>query len=109
MYNERHNSNNSVISAQLSVTVEKLDATAYIGYIPSFDIPFTSPSEEKASEIAKGLINALFTKWLNTGGVKFFKEKLKEYKFFNPSNKRIEFEHFVPTKSFQIQQELNVI
>ena len=98
----------SIITAQLSVTVERLDASAYIGYIPSFDIPFTSPSEEKASEIAKGLINALFTKWLKTGGVTLFKKKLEEYKFFKPS-RRIEFEHFVPNKSFQIKEELHVV
>jgi hypothetical protein len=98
----------SIITAQLSVTVERLDASSYIGYIPSFDIPFTSPNEEKAREIAKGLIKALFTKWLKTGGVTLFKEKLKEYNFFKPS-RRIEFEHFVPNKSFQIQEELHVV
>lgn len=99
----------SVITAQLSVTVERLDSSAYIGYIPSFDIPFTSPSEEKAGEIAKGLINELFKKWLKIGGLTFFKEKVEEYKFFKYSSSRVQFEHFVPNKSFQIQQELHVV
>lgn len=99
----------SIITAQLSVTVERLDASAYIGYIPSFDIPFTSPNEEKAGEIAKGLINALFEKWIKIGGIKLFKEKLQEYKFFKHSSTRVQFEHFVPNNSFQIHQELHVI
>ena len=99
----------NIISAQLSVTVEKLDGSSYIGYIPSFDIPFTSPSEDKSGDIARGLIDALFTKWLKTGGLILFIEKLEEYKFFKPSSKRIEFEHFVPNKSFQIKQELHVV
>ncbi len=81
----------SIISAQLSVTVERIDSTAYIGYIPSFDIPFTSPNEEKAGEIAKGLVNALFEKWIKVGGLKLFKEKLQEYKFFNYSSTRVQF------------------
>jgi hypothetical protein len=98
----------STIIAQLSVTVEKTESSSYIGYIPSFDIPFTSPSEEKSKEIAKGLINALFTRWLKQGGVELFIAKLEEYKFFKPT-KRIEFEHFVPNKSFQILEELHVI
>lgn len=100
----------NVISVQLSVSVERIeDSTAYIGHIPSFDIPFTSPSKEKAVEIANGLVKALFTKWLKIGGVNYLIEKLEEYKFFKYSLKRTEFEHFVPTKSFQIKQELHVV
>jgi len=100
---------NSMISAQLSVTVERIDDSAFIGYIPSFDIPFTSPSEEKAHDIAKGLIQALFEKWLKMGGLSLFNEKMEEYKFFKNASSRVQFEHFVPYKSFQIQQELHVI
>ena len=97
------------ITAKLSVTIERIDASIYVGHIPSFDIPFTSPSEEKASEIAKGLINALFTKWLKMGNLTHFKEKLEQYKFYKHSqSSRAQFEHFVPTKSFQIQQEFHV-
>lgn len=99
----------NVISVQLSVSVERIDASAYIGHIPSFDIPFTSPSKEKAVEIANGLVKALFTKWLKIGGVNYLIEKLEEYKFFKYSVNRTEFEHFVPTKSFQIKQELHVV
>lgn len=97
-----------VITAQISVTIERLDSTSFIGHIPSFGIPFTSPSEEKAGEIAKGLIKALFNRWLESGGIDLFKNKLEEYKFLKPS-RRIEFEHFVSKKSFQICEELHVI
>jgi hypothetical protein len=96
------------IIAQLSVAVEKTESSSYIGYIPSFDIPFTSPRGEKSMEIAKGLIDDLFTRWLKQGGLELFIAKPEEYKFFKPS-KRIEFEHFVPKKSFQILEELHVI
>jgi hypothetical protein len=98
-----------IITAQLSVTIERINDSVYVGHIPSFDIPFTSPDEEKAREIATGLVNALFTKWLKTGNLTLFKEKLKEYKFFKHSQSHsAQFEHFVPNKSFQIQQELHV-
>lgn len=99
----------NIISVQLSVSVEQIDSSAYIGHIPSFDIPFTSPSKEMAVEIANGLVKALFTKWLKIGGVKYLIEKLEEYKFFKYSLNRTEFEHFVPIKSFQIKQELHVV
>lgn len=99
----------NIISVQLSVSVERIDDSAYIGHIPSFDIPFTSPNKEKAVEIANGLVKALFTKWLKIGGVNYLIEKLEEYKFFKYSLNRTEFEHFVPTKSFQIKQELHVV
>lgn len=68
------------IIAQLSIVLEKKD-DAYVGYIPSFDIPFTSPNKENASEIARGLVNALFTMWLKNGQMALFVEKLKKYKF----------------------------
>jgi hypothetical protein len=101
---------NGTIKAEMSVAIERLEASVYIGYIPSFDLPFTSPTEEKASEIAKGLVNALFTKWLEIGNLTLFKEKLEEYKFFkHPQSSFSQFEHFVPNKSFQIQQELHVV
>ena len=102
--------NKGIITAQLSVTIERLDDSAFIGYIPSFDIPFTSPNEEKASEIAKGLIDALFSKWLKSGSITLFYEKLEQYKFFKDSQSNsAQFEHFVPNKSFQIQQEFHVV
>ncbi|MCC9018678.1 hypothetical protein [Flavobacterium lipolyticum] len=97
------------ITARLSVTVKKLDSS-YIGYIPSFDIPFTSPSEEKVSEIAKGLINVLFKRWLEKGKIDFFKEKLEKHKF-SPHDRfhQVRFEHSTPSKSIQFKEELYVV
>ncbi len=98
----------SSIKAQLSVSVERIDTTSWVGYIPSFDIPFTSPNEDKAKEIASGLIKALFANWLNMGGIALFEQKLLESKFFKPTN-RLAFEYDVPKKSFQIQEEFDVV
>jgi hypothetical protein len=100
----RHNK----IIARLSITVKRIDSS-YIGYIPSLDIPFTSPSEEKASEIAKGLVNALFVRWLEKGKLDLFREKLEENKF-SPHYRfhQARFEHKAPAKSIKIQEELHV-
>lgn len=94
------------IIVQISFTVEKTD-NAYIGYIPSFDIPFTSPTQEKAGEIAGGLIRALFTRWLNTGKVEFLKKKLEKFNFSPKTQSH--FEHTAIAKSIRIQEELYVV
>ena len=96
------------IRAQLSVTVEPIDTTGFIGHIPSFDIPFTSPSEDKAREMARGLIKALFAKRLTMGGIDLFEQKLTENKFYK-SPSHLTYEHVVTTKSFQIQEEFDVV
>lgn len=97
------------ISVQISFTVKKLDR-AYLGYIPSFDLPFTSPTEEKAGEIAGGLIKALFNKWLNAGKVEFLKQKLEKFKFSSKSQlSDTRFEHSAPGESLRIREELYVI
>lgn len=97
---------NGVIFAQLSVTIEQVDSI-YIGYIPSFDLPFTSPTKEKAKEIAKGLINALFKKWYHLG---VFEQKLMQYKFNKSQSISLEqFENIVHKKSFQFKQQVDVV
>ena len=99
---------NKVI-VQISFTVKKSD-TAFIGYIPSFDIPFTSPTEEKASEIAGGLIRTLFNRWLTTGKIEFLKKKLEKFKFapqFQSDESR--FEHTAPEESIRIPEEVYVV
>ena len=97
------------ITAQLSFTGEQVN-TAFVGYIPSFDIPFTSPSKEKASEIAGGLINALFNLWLRKGKIDLFREKLEKHEFNRHSNlNECVFEHSVPSQSIRIKEELYVV
>lgn len=96
------------IIANLSFTITKKDKS-YIGYIPSFDIPFTSPSEDKATEIANRLVNSLLKKWLKDGDLKFFTEKLEKHKFSLVNLSENRFELSTPTKSFKIRQELDVV
>lgn len=98
------------IIAQLSFILEKKE-NSYVGYIPSFDIPFTSPSLDKASQIAKGLVNALFVMWLKKGRINLVIEKLEKFKFYTDSTQfKYHFEHDSPIKTTQrIQEELHVI
>ena len=99
----------NIIIAQLSYTGEQVE-TAFIGYIPSFDLPFTSPNKEKASEIAGGLVDALFNLWLKKGKVDFVLEKLEKYQFTQQTNaEQCVFEHSVPSQSIRIKEELYVI
>lgn len=54
---------NNIIDIQMSYSfIEK--ENCYIGNIHSLNIPFTSPTEEKTSEISQLLINVLFKSWL---------------------------------------------
>ena len=93
------------IVVRLTFTIEQLD-TAYLGYIPSFDIPFTAPNEEKAGEIAGGLINALFSKWLKKGNLEHIKEKLELYNFSKHTQfSDHRFEHIAPSKSIRMKEK----
>jgi hypothetical protein len=93
------------IIVRLTFTVEQLDS-AYMGYIPSFDIPFTSPNQETAGEIASGLINALFNQWLKKGNLELVKEKLELFKFSKYSlSSDDRFEHIAPLKSIRMKEK----
>jgi hypothetical protein len=94
------------IIVQLAFVLKKTD-TAYVGRIPSFDLPFTSPSKEKAAEIASGLIKALLTKWTRTGNMDLLKKKLEKFHVSLESQSR--FEHSAPERSNHLYAELHVV
>ncbi len=96
------------IVAKLSVTIEEKD-DSFVGYIPAFDIPFTSPTQDKAAEIAKGLVSALFKLWLKNGEVDHLIDKLKKYKFSLDKNLRdYRSEYSGSAKTMRIKEELYV-
>ena len=95
------------VIAKLSITLKKLDGAAYMGYVPSLDIPFTSPSKAKATKIAGGLVNSLLMKWQRKGDLK---EKLELYNFSeNTHLSQTRFEHSAPSKSFKIREEFDLV
>jgi hypothetical protein len=93
--------NNDEISTHLSYTLIEKD-TAFIGHITALNIPFTSPTKDKASDIAKGLVKALFHKWGNTGGLELIREKIKSFNFTQVYDTHYEYSLPVPKSSYQM-------
>lgn len=97
------------IIAQISYTIDDLDNNTFLGYIPSFDIPFTVNKSDSAENIARILIHSLLRKWLDKGSNTLLLKKLEKFNFSKSSCLDGRFEHKTSIKSHIIRQELDVV